>query len=158
MLGGLVYDSWRALDRLYRVGAGRYFDVAAVHPFTRHAEDVPRILEYARLQMRFNGDRRKPLLVTELTWPSAAGKAHPPSPFDVSEEQQAENLRVAFRALTADRVRLGIAGVYWYTWASPDRGDWSFSYAGLRRDVAGGSVPKPAYDAFVETVRELRAR
>ena len=38
VLAGLVGRSWRQLDELYRRGAGRHFDVAAIHPFSRYVD------------------------------------------------------------------------------------------------------------------------
>ena len=42
VLAGLVGRSWRQLDELYRRGAGRHFDVAAIHPFSRYVDNVLR--------------------------------------------------------------------------------------------------------------------
>ena len=66
---------------LYRAGAKGYFDQIAVHPFTNDAKSVKdtiwRMLEIVRrvrTQMRKHHDGRKPIILTELTWPAAVGK------------------------------------------------------------------------------------
>ncbi len=59
--------------------------------------------------------------------------------------------------LAAARTRLRLAGLFYYTWLSPELGDdESFSYAGLRRLAGGGIVAKPALAAFRTSVRRSR--
>jgi alpha-L-arabinofuranosidase len=75
------YSQWRGIADLYRAGAKRWFDVIAVHPFTNDPNSarasVDRMLEIVRrvrAEMRKRGDGRKPIILTELTWPAAIGK------------------------------------------------------------------------------------
>jgi hypothetical protein len=51
VLGGLVYDSWDALEQIYAAGGRRFFDAVALHPFTRRPDDVLRIVERNRTVM-----------------------------------------------------------------------------------------------------------
>jgi hypothetical protein len=75
ILAGIFGKGWSTLRSLYNYDhrARRYFDAVALHPFTAKPENVKLILTKVRKVMNRHGDRRKPMLVTELTWPSAAG-------------------------------------------------------------------------------------
>ena len=75
VLAGLVYESWDALEQIYRAGGRRWFDAVALHPFTRRPDDVLRILERNRTVMARHADAYKPLYLTELSWPSSRGRS-----------------------------------------------------------------------------------
>jgi hypothetical protein len=160
VLAGLVGRSWVQLAALYRAGARRHFDYLAVHPFTRLLPDVVRILRYNRSAAARFGDAAKPMLVTELTWPSSKGRISKPSAFDRTERNQATLLDAAYRTLAARRVELRIRGVYWATWTSNDRSRTdAFDYTGLSALLANGGVRrKPAFYAYRTTARKLKAR
>jgi polysaccharide biosynthesis protein PslG len=65
---------------LYRAGAKRFFDAVAIHPFTKDksvrvtVDQTLEIVRQVRTQMKRHRDARKPIMLTELTWPAAAGK------------------------------------------------------------------------------------
>lgn len=159
VLAGLVGRSWEHLTAVYRRGGRRYFDAVAIHPFSREVPDVMRILRRGRSTMRRNGDDRKPMLVTELSWPSAKNKTSLTYGFEVTERGQAERLRSAIRAIAGARRSLRIAGVYWSTWMSYDRDPvYPFDYAGVRRRTGEGAVNKPAFYAFRKIARRLEGR
>ncbi len=51
--------------------------------------------------------------------------------------------------LAANRAKLGLTGVYYYTWASVEQpGGLAFNYAGLLKYLNGTFVRKPAFYAF----------
>jgi hypothetical protein len=154
---GLVDRSWDQLDTLYRRGGSRLFDVVAIHPFTLKVSNVMRIMRYAREVMRRHGDAGKPILVTELTWPSSKGRLASPSDFDVTEAQQARLLSAGFLRLARARRRLGIERVYWASWLTRDASATdAFDFAGLRELRASGVIrTKPAYFAFRRVARRL---
>jgi hypothetical protein len=156
---GLTNRSWEELGRLYRAGARRLFDEAAIHPFSRRVANVVKIVRLARAEMRRRGDARKPLLLTEVSWSSGQGRSTLNYGWETTERGQAGRLRDAFAAFARERTRLRIGGVWWYTWLSPPVGDdESFSYGGLRRLHGGRIVAKPALDAFRSSVRRLERR
>jgi hypothetical protein len=158
VLAGLVGRSWDQLAVLYRRGARAHFDVAAVHPFTRLLGDVSRIMRYVRTTMARYGDTRKPVTITELTWPSSLGRVRRPSDFDVSEREQARLLSAVYRRLAADRARLRLRSVHWADWLSDDRSRTdAFDYTGLSALRPSGSIRrKPAFFAYRSTARALR--
>ena len=156
---GLANRSWEDLRELYRAGARGPFDAAAIHPFSRRVSNVLKIVRLARAEMRRRGDARKPLMLTEVSWSSGRGQSSFNYGWETTEAGQAARVREALTALARERTRLRIGGVWWYTWLSPPVGDdESFSYSGLRRLRGGRPVSKPAYTAFKQTVRRLRAR
>lgn len=156
---GLTNKSWVDLGKLYSAGGRKLFDAAAIHPFSRRVENVLKIVELARKEMRRRGDATKPLLLTEVSWSSGKGRSSFNYGWETTEAGQAAKVRDALTAIAAARTKLRIGGVWWYTWLSPELGDdESFSYSGLRRLKGGRPVSKPAYDAFKQTVRRLRSR
>lgn len=157
ILAGLPNKSWADLGRIYRAGGRRYFDAVALHPFTLKVDGVLTIVRKGRRVMARHGDRRKPLLVTELSWPSAKGKTSRTFGIEVTERQQAARLRKAVPMLAAERRRLRLESVYWYTWLSADTDDdYPFDYAGASRMRNGRVVRKPAFRALRATALDLR--
>jgi hypothetical protein len=159
VLSGLFSKSWRSLGQLYAAGSGGDFDVVAIHPFTRRVPDVVRILRYVRRVMKRYGDADKPLIVTELSWPSSLGRANSPYEFVVTPGEQARVLGRAYRLLARERRRLRLRAVYWFTWMTADASPQSaFDYAGLvTRRPDGGMTRKPAFRAFRRVARRLNA-
>ena len=154
---GLTNRSWVDLGLLYRAGARRHFDVAAVHPFSRRVENVIKLAELARRTMRRAGDGRARLLLTEISFSSGEGRSTLNYGWEFTERGQAARIRALLPRLAAARSRLRLAGLFYYTWLSPELGDdESFSYAGLRRLSGGGIVAKPALRAFRTAVRRSR--
>jgi hypothetical protein len=154
---GLTNRSWIDLRAVYRAGGRRHFDVAAIHPFSKRVENVVKITELARAEMRKAGDARAKLLLTEISFSSGKGISTFNYGWEFTERGQAARIAALLPRLAAARTRLGLAGVFYYTWLSPEIGDdESFSYAGLRRLSGGGIVAKPALRAFRTAVRRSR--
>jgi hypothetical protein len=155
VMAGLTNKSWEGLRRLYRAGARGLFDVAAIHPFSRYVRNVVEIVRRARVEMARAGDARTPLLLSEVSWSSGKGRASLVYGWETSERGQAARLREAVTAFVRERVRLRLAGFFWYTWLSPQPGSAaSFDYGGLRRLSPDGKVvDKPALVAFRGVVR-----
>jgi arabinogalactan endo-1,4-beta-galactosidase len=158
VLAGLPNQSWKALDRLYKAGVGGLYDVGAIHPFTKHTGGVMTLIKRYRLVMKRGGDGDKPLLVTELSWPSAAGRTKVVYGFEVTEAGQARRVQTMLPLLAQNREALKIEGVYWYTWVTADKDlSYPFDFAGLSRVNKKGTrvVPKPAFEAFTNTALAL---
>ncbi len=158
VLGGLFSASWISMRQLYSADprAGRLFDVASIHPYTALPANVRLTVELNRAVMDRRGDRRKPIVLTEFGWPSAAGRARPTLGFETTEAGQARLLRTGLNMIARDRTRLRIAGVYWYDWAGTDGGTSVFSYAGVRHRSGDGRLSsKPAFTALRSTARAL---
>jgi hypothetical protein len=156
VLGALTNLAWRSVAQLYRVGARNLFDIAAVNGFTAKPSDVILYMRFMRNAMMHGGDGHKPLLATEVSWPSAKGKSLQTFDFDTTEAGQAHNIGALLPMIGANYKRLGLAGFYYYTWMG-DEGDRSlaFNFAGLLRFRRGKVSIKPALGAFRKGVLAL---
>jgi hypothetical protein len=153
---GLTNRAWEDLDQLYRAGAKPWFDAAAIHPYTASAANVVQAARLARRVMNAHGDRRTPLLLTEVGWPATRGAFD--SGFDIGTTPRGQAARIAgaVRRLTALRRRLNIGSICLYTWVSFDRGrKGSFGYAGLRYVTPDGVRSRPAQIRLRRLMRRL---
>jgi hypothetical protein len=106
--------------------------------------------------MRRFRDRRKPIWITELSWPAAKGKTKNTTGFETTDSGQAKRLSEGVRLLARARKRLRIQRVFWYTWLSREGSPNSFDYSGLRRERGGQIVSVPALGAFRKAARRLQ--
>jgi Glycosyl hydrolases family 39 len=152
VLAGLPNFSWVALNRIYKVrGARSLFDIVAVHPYTKRPAGVITILTKVRAVMAAAGDGRKPMLADEISWPSSLGQTSHTTGFDFATTPagQAHNLGVLLPQLGKDRVKLRLAGFYYYTWMGVERrSGLAFDFAGLLRFSSGKVTEKPAFKVF----------
>lgn len=155
ILAGLP-NGWDALRQIYRAGGRRWFDAVAIHPYTEKAFSVPLYVAAARRVMAAFRDRRKPIWVTEISWPAARGRMRDPIGIATDDRGQARRLSVGLRRLAGARRRLRIERVYWYTWLSAESTSSVFDWSGLRRLRGGAVVNAPALRAFRRTARLLR--
>jgi hypothetical protein len=159
VLAGLANYSWRDLRSIYAVhGARSLFDVVAVHPYTRTPKGVITILDFARQVMRTAGDAAKPIIADEISWPSSKGKTIHNTGYDfaTTEAGQARNVSQVLPLLAANRVRLKLAAVYYYTWAGVETPNGlAFNYSGLLKYVHNAFVRKPVFYAFRQNALAL---
>jgi hypothetical protein len=152
VLAGLVGTSWSALAKVYAAGGKGLFDDVAIHPFTLEPKNVLKILAKVRAVMQRNGDARKPMFITELTWPAAKGfRLTRTYGYEVNNAQQAKKLGQVIPLLVAQRKQLRLERVYWYTWisAAPDPANDPFSYSGLRQlENDGQQVSRPSLAVY----------
>jgi hypothetical protein len=132
------------LSRFYRTGnVKRYFDGVALHPYVADARAMGAQLANLRRIMRRHHDFGTPLYVTELGWGSASG----PTRWQRGLWGQAYQLSKAFAMLSANRLRWGVGGVWWFTWT--DEGG-SCSFCGSAGLLTRGREAKPAWYRFNE--------
>jgi hypothetical protein len=141
----LAMDAADFLRVLYRSrGVKADFDAVALHPYAADTADLRRQVEEVRATMVRHGDSRSGLYITELGW----GSAFNPQTvaFEVGLQGQARELRAAYGYLLANRNRLRLRQVDWFTWKD---------LPGLFR--RGEKFrPKPAWRAFVQITRRAR--
>jgi len=130
----------RYLPALYRAKTRSAFDAVDVHPYSTTPEQALRAVRGTRRIMSRFKDQKAQLWVSEIGWASGGD----PTPLTVSPQRQATYLRRSFRLLAANRVRLRIAGVVWYSWRDLPSNIW-FDNTGL---FTVGLTPKPAWSAF----------
>jgi hypothetical protein len=89
--------------------------------------------------MRKYRQARKPIWITEATWPSSKGKAPGKQraswqlKWETSPRGMAKRLRQVYDLTVKRRRAERIGRVYWYTWATKYDGNDLFDYAGLLR-------------------------
>jgi polysaccharide biosynthesis protein PslG len=137
--GGITMN--RYLEDLYAGGGRGLFDAVALHPYARTPGDALDRVTEARSIMRRFGHASKPIWITEVGW---ASTGTPPG-LVVGPTGQAEYLRQMFELAAADRDRLGIAGIVWYSLKDAQGPLW-VGHCGLFT-VAGEA--KPAWSALV---------
>ncbi len=151
------YTQWRGIKDLYRAGAKRYFDTIAVHPFTNDPNSVrasvDRMLEIVRrvrAEMRKRGDGRKPIILTELTWPAAIGKVPKARllGLETTSRGQKARMKAAYHRLVKVKRRLRISQAYWFSWATAYDAkssftDVSYRFTGLTRRRGNVFSPMP---------------
>jgi hypothetical protein len=157
------YPPWTALRDLYRQGGKRYFDILAVHPFTNNPSarvavaQTVEVIRRIRREMRRRHDTRKPVILTEMTWPAAAGRV-PPGAVNrlaTTEAGQIARMREAYQQLVRNRRKMKITQVYWFSWASPYDNNTAlstmqFRYTGLNKFSGGVFTPLPLLKAYAD--------
>jgi hypothetical protein len=159
VIAGLPNTSWQDLDHLYRVGKIHgFFDVGAVHPYTAEKGGVLVLAKRYKNVMKKYGDGDKRLWVTEVGLPASKGKAGDNSSLQTDDAGMAKFLKSSYKDLIANRRKLRIDHVFWYTWASVYKG-WIFKWTGLSRYVRdhGKDVfqTKPAFKAYRTLARSM---
>ena len=160
LAAGMANKSWTYLSKLYRAKARGSFDAVALHPFTNSIDGVVEIIRRGRRTMARYGDRKLPLMITEMSWTSAKGKAAYTYGNERTEAGQAKALRQGFQRMAKERRRLRILRVFWYTWLTRDAHETiPFDYAGVARLEPDGSITrKPAFEAYRTTALALEGR
>jgi hypothetical protein len=160
-LGG-ASTPWGQARELYRAHARKSFDVLSVHPFTDGTvpvkESVRRVVEIVqrtRREMRRGHDARKPIIITELSWPAARGKIPKRRllGLETTQKGQIARLKAAYKTLVSKRRSLHLTQAYWYEWASQYDGnspqsDVGYRFAGLVKYRRGVFSPMPVLGAF----------
>ena len=134
------------LETIYRSpGIKSYFDGIALHPYAVDTETLEEIVEELHEVTVANHDR-VPLYVTEMGWGSQNDFKQ--VAFEQGIQGQVDELRGAYEYLLANRNRLDLKQVYWFSWKDL-AGACSFcDSVGLFR--AGTRFhPKPAWRALV---------
>ena len=130
------------ISDLYRLGAAKLFDEAAVHPYAANPERAMAGTEQLRGLLDRAGDGTKPIWITEVGWASGGQ----PSGLTVGPERQAEYLTRIFELAAGARERLRLHGVTWYALSDTPGPLWP-GHCGLF-DLNGSA--KPSWNAFVK--------
>ncbi len=161
VLGALTNYVWRYLRQIYQVpGARGDFDEVAVNGFTANPTNVIVLLSDVRHALDRDGDGAKPMLATELSFPSAVGRSPQHFDWDTTKAGQAADIAQLLPLLAAHRRTLDLAGFDYYTWMGQEyTGAPAFNFAGLLSYGAGGRVAaKPALAAFARAALALEGR
>jgi polysaccharide biosynthesis protein PslG len=131
----------RFLPAIYRHKAKPLFDAVAVHPYAKTPRIALQAVKDTRQIMSEFKDRRSQVWLTEVGWPTGGA----PGRVVVSPQRQASYLRKTYKLMAANRKRLHIPGVVWYSWRDTPGGVIWFDYTGL---FTADFTPKPAWSAF----------
>jgi hypothetical protein len=157
VLAGLPNESWDALEAIYKAHGRGAFDVVTLHPYTGKPKNVIRIVKIVRHVMQRHKDSPLPVWVTELSWPAGLGHTKQEGDFSTTDSGQAKRLKAGLGLLAAQRRKLRIQHVYWYTWLSIEGVTASaFDYSGLRRLHDGRLRSAPALHVFESVARRLQ--
>ncbi len=150
VLGALTNTAWATIGKLYRKGARKLFDIVSVNAFTKKPANVILYLRLVRRAMDHFKDNTKPLMATELSWPSSRGQTVSHFDWDTTPAGQARNISTLLPLLGENRSVLRLQAFYYYTWMGVEqRGAPDFAFAGLEGMNSAGSVfAKPALGAF----------
>jgi hypothetical protein len=158
VMAGLTQRAWEEIEVLYKRGIKGYFDVAALQIFPQTVKRAVKATRFFRDAMKKRGDGRKPIYLTEITWPASKGKTE-----GIKYQSQetprgmASKLASMYSAMVSRRRSLGLARVFWYTWSSPyGHGGSIFNYAGLQRFDNGSFDPQPALAAYQRSARRFQ--
>ena len=160
VLAGLVGQSWQTLRLIYNAGGRPLFDAVSLHPYTADVPNVVRIVRFVRTLMNKRGDRRKPILVTEVAWPAFDARSVRKAGRARTQKIQSSWLAAAFRSLISQRRELNIQRVLWYSWMTRDASrTYAFDYTGLVRLESGNRVvTKPALKSFASVALHYEGR
>jgi hypothetical protein len=131
----------RFLPGIYRAKGKKFFDAVAMHPYATTPKDALEAVKDTRKIMGQFKDKKAKLWITEIGWATGGNR----TPLTVSPQRQASYLRQTYNRLAANRGRLKIAGVIWYSWRDLPGGIW-FNHTGL---FTQSLDPKPSWNAFV---------
>jgi hypothetical protein len=158
VMAGITQRAWEEIEVLYQRGIKGYFDVAALQIFPQTIRRAVKATAFFRDALKRRGDGRKPIYLTEITWPASKGRTQ-----GIMYQRQetargmATKLSQVYAAMAARRTRLRVGKVFWYTWSSPyGRGGSIFNYAGLQRFDDGGFTAQPALGAYQRSARRYQ--
>jgi hypothetical protein len=134
------------LERLYRVpGIKSLFDGIALHPYAVDAETLEELVEGLHDVTIENRDRAQ-LYITEMGWGSENNFQQ--VAFEQGVRGQVKQLKASYGYLMANRARLNLKQVFWFSWKDlPDSCTFCDS-VGLFR-AGAGFRPKPSWHAFI---------
>ena len=155
VLAGMANESWTGLKRVYQYGGRGTFDAVALHPYTAKPANVIKLIKLARDVMRAYGDGKRPIWITELSFPAAKGKVDHPFGFETTQSGQVKRLKASLRSLAKQRRKLHVERVFWYAWLTTENRTSSFSWSGLRRLRNGTIVSSSALPAFQSVAEQL---
>jgi hypothetical protein len=134
------------LEEIYRIpGMKSYFDGIALHPYAVDTETLEELVEGFHEVTVANHDR-VPLYITEMGWGSQNDFNQ--VAFEQGIRGQVEELKGAYGYLLANRNKLDLKSVYWFSWKDLPESCTFCDSVGLFRGGPNFKA-KPAWHAFV---------
>ncbi len=152
VLGALTNFAWKAIGQIYTLPNTRnLFDIVSVNGYTDTPANVILYMRFMRNAMSHFQDGKKPLLATEIGWPSAQGQGvQQHYDFETTEAGQARDISQVLPLLGQQRSALRLIGFYYYTWVGDEDKphNYVFQFSGLLRFEDNRITAKPALAAF----------
>ncbi|MEZ4770231.1 MAG: cellulase family glycosylhydrolase [Caldilineales bacterium] len=161
---GRNFNDLTYLQRMYDAGAAPYFDVLAMQgyglwsgPTDRRMQ--PRVINFSRPRyvrdvMVRNGDAAKPIWISEMNWNAVPDEVADKRYGQVTPEQQAAYLPLAYQRLQEEWPWLGVANT-WYLKRATDQWEQNGQPEAYFRLLAPDFQPLPVYDSFKSYANEL---
>jgi polysaccharide biosynthesis protein PslG len=145
--------AWAFLRKLYAVKRiKRYFDVAAVHPYSATIGQFRTIVGNVRRVLKAHHDGATALWLTEVGWGSAHHTRR--EPLNKGRRGQKRMLQRSFNLVLHKRKRWHVGRLFWFDWRDPIPGTHGSCHfcdsSGLLRH---NHEPKPSYRAFKRFAR-----
>jgi hypothetical protein len=138
--------SYEFLEQLYKVPKIKsFFDGVALHPYAIDSEQLEELVEKFH-QVTVENHDRVPLYITEMGWGSQ-NDFHI-NAFEHGVRGQVEELTSAYTYLLANRTKLDLKAVYWFSWKDLPESCSFCDSVGLFKSGAGFRA-KPSWRAFV---------
>ena len=135
------------LEALYKVpGIKSYFDGVALHPYAIDSEQLEELVEEFH-DVTVAAHDRVPLYITEMGWGSQ-NDFHIDA-FEHGVQGQVEELKSAYAYLLANRNKLDLKQVYWFSWKDLPESCAFCDSVGLFH-AGNGFRAKPSWRAFTE--------
>jgi hypothetical protein len=136
------------LEAIYKFpGIQRYFDGIALHPYAIDSEELEEIVEEVHA-VTVAAHARVPLYITEMGWGSQ-NDFHIDA-FEHGVRGQVEELKKAYAFLLANRARLDLKQVYWFSWKDLPESCAFCDSVGFFKSNPVKFEAKPAWRAFVQ--------
>ena len=145
------------LQRMYDAGAAPYFDVLAMQGYGLWSGPTdrrmnPRVINFSRPRfvrdvMVRNGDAGKAIWISEMNWNAVPDEIADKRYGQVTLEQQAEYLPLAYERLQREWPWLGVANT-WYLKRATDAWEQNDQPEAYFRLLAPDFTPQPVYDSI----------
>ena len=154
---GRNFNDLTYLQRMYDAGAAPYFDVLAMQGYGLWSGPTdqrmqPRVINFSRPRfvrdvMVRNGDAAKPIWISEMNWNAVPDEIADKRYGQVSPEQQAAYLPMAYQRIQQDWPWLGVANT-WYLKRATDQWEQNGQPEAYFRLLTPDFQPLPVYDSI----------
>jgi polysaccharide biosynthesis protein PslG len=136
--------SWKYLADLYKLGAGKYFDVVGAHPYSPKISQYEFQLRRLAATIQRYGHGATPIWIDEIGW----GSGRSGSPLNKGPEGQAQMLRRAFEFAAHNRRRLDVQRILWFSWRDSANTSEQCAFCGGTGLRGPNGAAKPAWRVF----------
>ena len=162
---GRNFNDLTYLQRMYDAGAAPYFDILAMQGYGLWSGPTdqrmqPRVINFSRPRyvrdvMVRNGDAAKPIWISEMNWNAVPDEVADKRYGQVSLEQQAGYLPMAYERIQQEWPWLGVANT-WYLKRATDQWEQNSQPEAYFRLLTPDFQPLPVYDSIKAYTQDLQ--